>query len=85
MNYEDALKQVLVDKIQEKLPFKWLERKHASYYYDQHLQFIAESVQDRQYDTDICRQARVDRVKILKYYFRKYLPHIMKLYDAAKK
>lgn len=85
MNYEDALKQVLVDKIQEKLPFKWLERKHASYYYDQHLQFIAESVQDRQYDTDICRQARVDRVEILKYYFRKYLPHIMKLYDAAKK
>lgn len=85
MNYEEALEQVLVDKIQEKLPFKWLERKSASYYYDQHLQFIAESVQDKQYDTDICRQAHVDRVKILKYYFRKYLPHIMKLYDAAKK
>lgn len=85
LSYEDALKQVLIDKVQEQLPFKWPKRKPGSFYYGQHLQFIAKSVQDRQYDTDICRQTRVDRVKILKYYFRKYLPHIMKLYDAAKK
>ena len=83
--YDEVLKQVLVDKIQEQLPFKWPERQPASYYYDQHLQFIAASAKNRQYDTDICSQAHIDSRKIWKYYFRKYLPHIMKMYDAVKK
>lgn len=59
--------------------------KPASYYYDQHMQFTAESEQSRQYDTDVCRQAHVDMGKLIKYYVRKYLPHMMSYYDSAKK
>ncbi len=61
LTYERALKQVLIDKIQDSLPFQWEANKPASYYYDQHMQFTAESEQSRQYDTDVCRQAHVDR------------------------
>ena len=79
------MKQVLIDKIQDSLPFEWEANKPASYYYDQHMQFTAESEQSRQYDTDVCRQAHVDMGKLIKYYVRKYLPHMMGYYDSAKK
>ena len=85
LTYELALKQVLIDKIQDSLPFQWEANKPASYYYDQHMQFTAESEQSRQYDTDVCRQAHVDMGKLIKYYVRKYLPHMMSYYDSAKK
>lgn len=84
MHYDEALEQVLVEKITTKLPYKMTEKPKADFYYNQHLEFIKESDQTKEYFKLNKRIPQIGTKEIIKYYLTKYFPYILKKYRELK-
>ena len=84
MGFDQALEQVLLDRLPEKIEFRWPDRLPASHYYEQHMQFVDQSEKKQVYYQDINSAVRTNYVKVLKYGIRKHLPFIIAIYDKLK-
>lgn len=84
-DFNAALEQVLMEKLQEKLEFKMPPLKAPEKYYDRHMEFIERSCQDREYYDPLCGQIKTDYIMCMKYYARKYMPFAVNFYHRRTK
>lgn len=84
MGFDQALEQVLVEKLQEKTEFQWPDRLPASHYYEQHMEFVEQSEKKQAYYQDINNIVGTNYVKVLKYEIRRHLPFIIAIHDRLK-
>lgn len=85
MSYEDALEQVLVERIQEQRVLDLPELHPASYFYEKHMKFIEESVQSREYFDPINKSMSPNYIRVMKYYISHGCPWVAEMYRRMKK
>lgn len=84
MDFDEALEQVLVGKVQNRLEFKLPPKYPASYYYKQHMQFVANSSKNQEYYINILENTSINYMKVLKYNLRHTFPGLAKWYKKFR-
>lgn len=84
ISFDQALEQVLIDKIQERMEYKFPKSHKASYYYKQHMDFIEDSCKQHEYYKNVRENARIQYGKVWKYRLGHAFPFLAKVYKRAK-
>jgi len=85
INYDVALEQVLVEKIQEYLEFYLEDKLPASEYYKKQIEFIKQSEKELVYYKLLKDKVSMNHIKVFKYYMNRYAPFVVNIYRKAKR
>lgn len=84
LDFEEALEQVLVDRIQDRLKFKMPQKYGCDYYYRQHMEFVENSSKEFEYYKEINRNTSKNYKKVVKYNLRHRFPLLAEIYKKMR-
>lgn len=84
LDFDQALEQVLVSRIQDQLEFKMPQKYGSDYYYRQHMEFVENSSRECEYYTKINTNTSINYKKVIKYNLRHQFPHLARIYKKIK-